>query len=244
MGAVTTTIILVGQNATLTGAAERFLEISLGILIAALVAQFVLPVHARMHLMQNQATTFRRLRAYYLATLLTDQNNEGSENYKELDEAIVKSLIEQRKLAADAVHEPLKNRFNLDNFAQSLFCEREILRCITFMHHAYKASPDTKNIFSRMHLLTSFHEQVCKVLENFAACLERKKSNETISIVLPEMHPLKEVIATTTQNLSADDMVYACSFLFCAEILLKRLEQLVLLLNQMNVDFLVIKHHD
>src|SRR4029078_5567726 len=50
LGAVTTVIIMLGQNPTLFFATQRFLEISAGLLIAALVSQFILPIHAGTHL--------------------------------------------------------------------------------------------------------------------------------------------------------------------------------------------------
>jgi uncharacterized membrane protein YccC len=56
LGVATTAIILMGQNPTIYLASVRTLEISLGILIAALISQFVLPIHARSHLRRTQAT--------------------------------------------------------------------------------------------------------------------------------------------------------------------------------------------
>src|SRR3990167_8470194 len=44
LGAVTTAIIMLGQSPTITFAAERFLEISVGLFIATVVSQFFLPI--------------------------------------------------------------------------------------------------------------------------------------------------------------------------------------------------------
>lgn len=236
LGAVTTTIILIGQNPTLAVAAERFFEISVGIVIAALVSQFVLPIHARMHLRRNQARTFRQLRAYYLASLLTNQSEEQSQSYHELDENIVKILIKQRKLAIDAVREPLKQEFSLENFNQLLLCEKEILRSIAYMQYAYKESSNTKELFSTMSILHHFHDKICEALEQIAHYLEYKATKKLI-IVLPTTESLETAIQNKMGYLTEPDMVYAHAFLFCARILLDRLEQIISLVNKMNAHF-------
>lgn len=239
LGAVTTTIILVGQNPTVMVASERFLEISVGILIAAFISQFILPVHARIHLKRTQALTFRQLRSYYLASLLTDQSEEHPENYHALDEAIVSSFLTQRKLAVDAAREPLRQGFTLGNFEQLLLCEKEILRCTAFMHYSYKESPETKKIFSTMSLLYDFHDPICQILENIALSLE-KKTMTKLMISLPTARPIKEAIKTSEKHLEQKDMVCANAFLFCAEIMLNRLEQAILLMNKINAKTIVI----
>src|SRR5579862_2186173 len=71
LGAVTTAIILLGQTPTLKIALERLIEISVGILIATLVSQFILPIHARTHLRKAQADTLKQLLSYYTALIMT-----------------------------------------------------------------------------------------------------------------------------------------------------------------------------
>ena len=193
LGAVTVIIILIGQHPTVITAAERFIEISIGILIAAIISQFVLPVHARRHLRDTQAATLRQLRAYYLATLLTDQTNKINENYHEIDESIAQSLITQRKLANEAKREPLGTAFDTDHFQQSLACEKEILRSISFMHHVYEISPDSKKLFSSMSVLYDFHDKICCALQDIANAIQHRKSAKD-SVHLPRIQPIQEMI--------------------------------------------------
>lgn len=225
LGAVTVVIVLVGKEPTLTMAFERFIEISAGILIAALVSQFVLPIHARRHLKLLQADTIRQLRAFYLATLLTDQTTENIESYQVLDELIVKSLIKQRKLATDAEREHFGAVFNVKRFKQLLSCEKEILRAIIFMHYAYRASPDSKKLFSNMNSLREFHDLICQALDKIADCIETKKVKR-ITVKLPNIDPLRETIERGIKKFSADDIVYANGYLFCAEILVSQVQRL------------------
>ena len=90
-------------------------------------------------LSETQADTIRRLRNFYSATLFTNQTEEEIENYQELDEVISKSLITQRKLANDAVREPLGGSFNLKHFKQILASEKELLEerdCVAGLLHS------------------------------------------------------------------------------------------------------------
>jgi uncharacterized membrane protein YccC len=226
LGAVTIAIILVGQNPTWLTAFERFIEISIGIFIAAVVSQFVLPIHARGILRRRQALTLRQLRAYYLATLLTEQHDNNKSNYHEIDATIIKSLIEQRKLASEAEREPFaKKTYIVKQFSNLLWCEREMLRSITFMHHTYRSSPETKKIFSNMIILNEFHDKICQALEQMSAHIY-KKSSQQINIDLPSIQPIKDAMSAAKQNMSAYDITCSNTFLFCAEILVGRMRDL------------------
>ena len=76
LGAVTVVIILINPHPTLIVALTRFVEISLGIVLAALISQFVLPMHASKHLRENQAKTLRKLRTFYLRALKLDEEKK------------------------------------------------------------------------------------------------------------------------------------------------------------------------
>jgi uncharacterized membrane protein YgaE (UPF0421/DUF939 family) len=159
LGAVTTAIIMLGQKPTVALAAERFLEISVGILIATLVSQFILPIHARTHLRRAQINTLEKMRNYYKASLTKAGSQLDKLNYLELDEEIVKTLLKQRQLAVESKREPMGAVFNQERFLQKIYCEKEMLRAITFMHIAYvkilKASPN----FAFSPALTQFNQE-------------------------------------------------------------------------------------
>jgi uncharacterized membrane protein YccC len=232
LGAATTVIILMGGNPTLLTALERFLEISVGIFIAAIVSQFIFPIHARYHLRLNQAKTIKQLRGFYLSTLLADQTEKEIDNYQELDEEIVGSLLTQRKLATDAAREIFGRKFNLNYFKQILKCEKEILRCISFMHYAFEEAPNRKKIFSHIYTLREFHDVVIEALRQIADSLESKKTKK-MSIALPSIKLLKDSINDNAKHFSIEDSEYPHAYLFCAEILIAQLKKLVVLMAEM-----------
>jgi uncharacterized membrane protein YccC len=229
LGVVTVVIILINKDPTLLTAVGRFLEISAGIFIAAFISQFILPIHARYYLRNNQAKTLLQLRSYYLTTLLSKHEPE---NYLSVDETVVKSLIAQRKLAIDAAREPLGKSYNIKLFDQSLWCEREILRSITFMYHANQASPAIQTLFKSLPSIKEFHEKICQALEKIAEMLEKRLANN--NIVLPDLSALQTTIQTATQSMPHHDIVCADSFLFSAEVLLQRIEKLTAIIQHMN----------
>lgn len=227
LGAVTVAIILIGQHPTIITAGERFLEISTGILIAAIVSQFIFPIRAGRNIQENQAHTLRLLRDYYVATLLTDAN---ANEYEHMDEMIAKSLITQRKLAIEAEHELFGETFKIKLFKKSLWCEKEILRSITFMHHAYVASSEMHRLFSQTLDIKNFHEQICLALTQIADALEKRAALTAIS--LPDKHTLDDMIHMLMKDMPADELIYADSFLFSAQVLLARLDKLIYLIKQ------------
>jgi len=231
LGAVTVAIILIGPDPTLSTALERFIEISIGILIAACVSQLILPIHARRSLRDNQARTLRLIRDYYSLTLLNRASNLEKQPLEELDEGIVKLLIAQRQLAVDALREPLGKAYNLKVFKHLLWCEKEILRCLTFMHHAYQASPSLKKQLNLSPIVKKFHEDVCLSLEVIAERLEKFHEGK---VELPSLRPLNEFIETLTTSLRTQEIVNAEGFLFCSQILVARLQRLIMLVREMN----------
>jgi uncharacterized membrane protein YccC len=114
LGAVTVTIILFGSNPSIQTGMERFIEISLGIFIAALISQFIFPIHAKTHLRRNQATTIKKIRTFYLNLFASTPSSDTTTTLGNLDEEIVKTLIMQRKLAGEAHREKFGKLFNMD----------------------------------------------------------------------------------------------------------------------------------
>ena len=228
LGAVTVIIILLGQNPSLYTAAHRFLEISAGILIAALVSQFILPIRARDHLRQTQAKTIAQLREYYTLSLLTN-HEEGA--IQELDEDIVKSLSSQRNLAKQASREPFGIIFDPDIFNRLLRSEKEIFRGIVCMHYACKMLSDGKNIFTHLPAIQQFHALVLTSFDVISQNIERKK-NDKLPITIPSPQPIKDAINTIRASTQTDDLVYMDGFLFCAEILVMQLTELVILIGR------------
>lgn len=221
LGAVTIVIILISQNPTLTLVLERFMEISAGILIATLVSQFVLPMHASKHLRDIQATTLRQLRAFYLATLKSEESKKAAEKYLNLDESIALSLIKQRKLATDSARELFGGVFNQKNFQELLQSEKEILRCIAAMHHIYELSPYAKALFTSEEMQKSFHVRILAAFENISVYIERSKTEKNIS--LPDVETVKKCVYSKGKNHTREEQIYLDAYLFSAETLIAQL---------------------
>lgn len=219
LGAVTTTIIMLGQHPTITYAIERFSEISIGILIATLVSQFILPIHARSHLQATQAKTFKKLTEYYIACMvLKDENSETISpiSYNELDESIIKLLSQQRQLAKQANREPLGQSFDPKHFIQLLQCEKEILRAIDYLHQALEHIGHLKDTIFQSSALQCFDQGILHSLDVLTKAIEDAPLKiEDMVIVIPTASILKQAITDLTQ-LSQQDLLYLNGFLFSA----------------------------
>ncbi len=228
LGAVTVTLILFGPNPTVETGIERCLEISLGIFIAALVSQFVFPIHAKTHLRQNQSHTLQKIRSLYVNLFSSTPSRDNANPTNILDEDIVESLIMQRKLAGEARREKFGKSFNLDYFQQSLWCEKEIIRSIIFMYYAYQKSYDLKIMRDNQLLLENFHRDVSRMLQAVSLAAEKNKSPEDLRIeyfVELKKSLMNHSVLEIEQRIAVD------TFVFCAEILIERLVKLVQLLK-------------
>lgn len=226
LGAVTTAIIMLGQSSpTVLIAFERFLDISIGILIASLVSQFILPIHARNHLRRAQALTVHQLHDYYQQIMATTKEDDKKMLVAhEIDESIVKSLLKQRQLAKESRRERLGPAFSSDHFVQTLYAEREILRAITFMHHALT---NIRQVDSFMHTqaMKIFNETILAALETLSEAIE-KGSSKRKHIHIPSISPLQMSLEKNVRASANDEMMYVDGFLFSAEMLTNSLKKL------------------
>lgn len=223
LGAVTTAIIMMGHSPSLTLAAERFLEISVGLLIATLVSQFILPIHARNHLRRAQARTLEQIREYYSVAIMSD--NTAGINHHELDENIAKTIIKQRQLAKECGPEPLGLRFDSAQFMQTLYYEREILRATTFMHIALTHIFHTQNKnLTNSNTFNHFNQHILEALTILIKSLWAKADYKE-SVYFPDLTKLKN----ETSNIipaANEDRIYIDGLIFSAEILTNSLEKL------------------
>ncbi|HSW93633.1 MAG TPA: FUSC family protein [Gammaproteobacteria bacterium] len=228
LGAVTVTIILFGTNPDVQTGIERFLEISLGILIAAIVSQFILPIHAKTHLRKNQAMTIKKIRTFYLALFSSTPSPDNTDTLGNLDEEMVKSLILQRKLAGEARKEKWGNGFNMDDFKQSLWCEKEMIRSIIFMFYAWQKSSCLTIMQHNRELLDNFHEAISNTLETISVgILQNKLFSDKLLVNTDALkQSLNAPIPEKDGKMSVD------AFLFCADILVERLDRMIHLLKK------------
>lgn len=228
LGAATTAIIMATPHPTVTLATDRFIEISIGIVIAALVSQFILPIHARTHLLRAQAKTLTLLREFYLMRIATPPF-VAPIDYLESDEEIAKMITKQRQLSKDAVREPLGIFFDRQQFTHTLLCEKEILRSIDFMHNALfhlKQYPD----FAHSPILKYLNDTIPKAFNALVNVMENEDVS-TIKFEIPAIKNLKLNIAQTFKQHPREEALYIDGFLFSAEILVKNLSRLAKLFN-------------
>lgn len=218
MGSVTLALILLGQpDPSLDYAASRFLEITLGIFIATMVSQFVFPIHAKKHLHKNQVQTLGQLKDFYDAALVSKNITQiqTAENH-DLDETIVKSLLKQRQLAKESQREHLGEVFNANRFEQYLFCERQILRAIHFMHIAQDKLQGAIFPEAIASMLQTFHKETLKALDTLAKNLAGKEQQ---TLILPSLEALQNLQMTDKANLLPRHGLYLDALIFNAEII-------------------------
>lgn len=217
MGSVTLALILLGQpDPSLDYAASRFFEITVGIFIATVVSQFVFPIHAKKHLHKTQVQTLKQLKDFYDAALVSKNiaQIQTAESH-DLDETIVKSLLKQRQLAKESQREHLGETFNANRFDQYLFCERQILRAIHFMHIAQVKLQDAMLPEVIALMLQSFHEETLRALDTLATNLAEKKQQ---SLTLPSLTALQNLQMTDKASLLPRHGLYLDALIFNAEI--------------------------
>jgi uncharacterized membrane protein YgaE (UPF0421/DUF939 family) len=223
LGAVTTVIILLDKHPTFLLVFQRFVEICIGILIAGLVSQFILPIHARSHLRRTQAMTLSELRDYYINIIINFDSSKF--NPQELEENIVKTILKQRQLAKESKNESInKLQFNIEEFSESLLYEREILRAMVFMHYAKDALIEMKSSFLSLPQLLNYHEKNKQALDVLIKVIENNKIIEK-SIYLPTLSGLKNLLDEQHQY-SEVELNYIHVFLFSADIFSTRLGKL------------------
>ena len=225
LGAVTTAIIMLSPEPTLLYAIERFTEISIGILIAALVSQFILPIHARNHLRKEQATTLKHLHDYYVALIVSRHSEKSTDDYHDFDEKISKSMIKQRQLAKESTRELLGIRFNPVLFMQTLYYEKMILRAITIMSMALKQAIVMESSYTILPAAHHFNEAILQSFNQLINKLENKKTN-AISVRDPDFNNLKMELLKNIDQLANDELMPVEGFLFSAKLLTENLIQL------------------
>lgn len=216
LGAATTAIILMNPEPTVNIAAQRFFEISTGILIATLTSQFILPIHARTHLKRNQANTLKQLREYYKCHIITPKTER--EELEDDDEEIVSSLAKQRQLAKDAKREPFGARFNPEVFLQSLQCEKEILRATIFMHITLMKIDNADVLFLQSPIFNKFNESIIQAFNVLIKVIKSEDETED-HIHIPSLEPLKQDIEKKRMTQAREDTIYIDGLLFFAEFL-------------------------
>jgi hypothetical protein len=200
----------------------------MGILIATVISQFVLPIHARTHLRRAQAATLEQLRDFYVTAMITHTLDS-----QDLDENIVKSISRQRQLAKESQRERFGEKFDTEHFVQTLYCEKEILRSISLMHNAYTHIKNAEASLANLPELHTLNDTIQQSFNVFIKVVELKDASKE-HIHLPNLNTLREAAQANMQTSPPEQLVYIDGFLFSAEILTETLAKLAEL-NQVMV---------
>ena len=222
LGAVTTAIVMLSPHPTLVLAFGRFIEISIGILIATLVSQFVLPIHARTHLQRAQVAALKQLHDYYTALIINRDHKRSLDEYHEMDEQVVTFLLKQRQLAKESARERLGITFNPTQFMHTLYYEREMLRAITFMNIALTKAQQLNHVILTSLESQHFNELVLQALNTLIKKLESPHKTHD-PLILPDFAALETTLLNTIQHLQYKNQVPINGFLFATDILLTSL---------------------
>lgn len=226
LGAATAVIILINNDPTIDLALERFLEISIGILIAAFVSQFVLPIHAKHHLRHTQAKTLKLLAEYYQLCMLKEKKEESAA-FEELDQKIVKLISKQRALAKEAKNEPFGVSYDARVVIKILECEKDILRAIDFMHHALTYIQKSPKPWQATQAILDFNQAINNVFSILTTAMQNTTPPKT-RLSIPEVVVLK-VEMKKIAEINQADVLYVDGYLFAVETLVRSLRKLSLL---------------
>jgi len=231
LGAVTAVIILVGQQPDIKVALMRFLEINIGIVIALLVSRFIWPLHSKARLLRVITSALVDLKDYY-AEIIRIKPPADELLYDTREEKIIKRLIVERKLFEEVVRESFSRAPLAKEFKNILYCERELLRCISMMSHVFSNfSSEAFFEFSNNALVKLFYQQSQELLERIISAMYDNNSIETKidkSLPLNWKFAIKNELALKIGN--EEDMLQVDSFLYCAERMLQQLNKFLVII--------------
>jgi len=229
LGAATVTIILIAHNPTLQMAMVRFIEITLGIVIALLTSRFIFPLRAQNHLQREIVSNLERLQKFYGLILA---GNYNSAPVQDLENAIINSFVGQRKLIKEAARENFSHLFDLNSFNHLVVCQRELLRSMDFIHYAMQLSKEGQQFLQEVIKIDKFNESVEHDLANLAKRLASPADASQIPPLALESHDLSwantamTTLLAQVKNLTPKDIQHLNLILFCAKVLADRLHEL------------------
>jgi uncharacterized membrane protein YccC len=233
VGAITVVIILTTPNPSYATALTRFVEISLGILIALLVSRFVWPFHSRTKLRCLLKNTLEDLKILF-EQLRTWGSQEAEKIYETYADKISSCFANQNKL----YDEVRRESFDQSNFAQVfkniVRGEHEILRYMNLMREALIHFSGEGGIsFNQQISVKKIYEASQYLFESIIDQFNANKNRYTVESLSDVLHwkdkmrkELEPLIHNAADKLAVDLFIFAA-------------DQLLIRLKKMN--FLVIK---
>lgn len=231
LGAVTTVIILVGQNPSYSSVLGRFFEISLGIVIALLVSRFIWPLHSRTQLRYIVTTTLQDLKQL-LEQLKIAISSEAEKTYQSYEDRVISRFANQTKLLNEVLRESLGRSKSVLIFKNILRGEREILRCISLMKNALmNFSESERLVFNQRPSVQKIYEVSDQLFLSLSEQLNEKQSAiASLNSELDwkeEIHQELNVLAINTSARLAIDL-----FIFSAGNLIAQLKAMHSLIKE------------
>lgn len=222
LGAVTTVIILIGQNPSYASAFSRFFEITLGIVIALLVSRFVWPLHSRTQLRSIVMTTLQDLKQL-LEQLKSISSTDAEKDYQDYEDRVMSRFANQTKLLNEVLDESFGRSKSVLIFKNILRSEREIFRCIDLMKNALLNFPESERlVFNQCFSVKKFYEIGDQL---FLALGEQFNKKQAEVVLLNKTLDWKEVIQqeVNASTIPISDRLAVDLFIFSAENLIKQL---------------------
>ncbi len=232
LGATTVIITLLSPNPTYETALLRFLEISIGILLAFVISKFFFPIHAYQKIYDSIAKTMACYSQLYEALweknhIEATENNVDHDSFSDIETQIISVFATQRKLIREAASELTFKAVNQATYSKILTSQRETFRYICLMHQAVLKIQFTPE---QMQQLTAFNQHVYFWLDQLVKGLKGERfklesNNVTKVELIPLIQGLKQLPLSSSQQLAID------AFFFCALNLVRELRRLSRLIS-------------
>lgn len=231
LGAVTVAIILINAAPTVHLAWMRFIQISLGILIALIVSRFLWPQRAKDRLRRAIVANIQHMQNFYLHTLVNDRGART----REIENYIIQSFVYQRNLINEAARESFSRAALI--YDEIIVCEREIVRSMDFNHYALQLSNKGKEFLANFVEIEKFNQQVVAELQKIADYLADEKLAPSIlfkRIDLSWIEHIMTALIEAEKSLTHEDIQHINVILFCTKIIADRLFELSNAVKQFN----------
>jgi uncharacterized membrane protein YgaE (UPF0421/DUF939 family) len=208
LGSVTVAIILLNNEISLTMAGERFIEITLGIVLSFLVSYFVFPIRAHTLFINNLAETINQLCRHFEHSSFPDD-----------DEKMLGIFFQQKRLIYETGLELGKARKDKPVFKKVFDIERRIYRAINMMLYTKRGmDEESANLYIK------------NLRAPLSECFQALSSSAKTGILQPvqiggDLDRLHQKVTEEIKEMSpTDEHQYA--FLFSLKFLISELKNL------------------
>lgn len=199
LGAVTTAIILLAPNVTYEIALERFIEISIGIVIALLVSRLIFPMYAKHQFIKHLGILMDHIRLFYGHVTNITETTQKPDSIAAI-ESIVAEIALLRKYLKEAKAE-IKSPEIFKHYQQALDEIRQLFHAVSLMGSMKESNLfDLSRFIELKGLIVEFNLQATKLFFEIAHYLQGKNPKQPKTLLEPAAEALKKAIG---KNLEA-----------------------------------------